>query len=85
MGRKTIPMLLSPLWAKWSLAVLIAAWTVGLITLWQPPFLVAVAFTILGLRALGGYLVSYDEKDDYVSYIYYGVRCVFAVKTEVRC
>ena len=74
MGRKTIPLLLSPLWARWSLAVLIAAWTVGLIAFWQPPFIATVAFIILGLRTLGGYLTSYEEKDDYTSYIYYSVR-----------
>ncbi|USP76384.1 hypothetical protein yc1106_03658 [Curvularia clavata] len=74
MGRKTIPLLLSPLWARWSLAVLIAVWTAGLIALWQPPLIVSVAFIVLGLRTLGGYLASYEEKDDYVSYIYYSSR-----------
>lgn len=85
MGRKTIPLLLSPLWARWSLAVLIAAWTVGLVALWQPPLVATIAFTMLGLRTLGGYLASYEEKDDYISYIYYGVRSCFAANTGMRC
>ncbi|KAG8158652.1 hypothetical protein KVR01_011774 [Diaporthe batatas] len=72
MGRKTIPLLLSQPVARWSLAAMIAGWTVGLIALWQPPVLASVAFTALGLRCLGGYLRSYEEKDDYVSYRWYG-------------
>lgn len=73
MGRKTIPLLLSQPLARWSLAVLIAAWTIGLIALWQPPVAAGIAFAALGLRCVGGYLWSYDEKDDYVSYCWYGV------------
>lgn len=73
MGRKTIPLLLSQPVARWSLAVMIAGWTIGLIALWRPPVLASIAFTALGLRCLGGYLRSYEEKDDYVSYCWYGV------------
>jgi hypothetical protein len=73
MGRKTIPLLLSQPVARWSLAVLILAWTAGLISLWRPPVVVSVAFATVGLRCLGGYVSSYDEKDDFVSYCWYGV------------
>ena len=84
MGRKTIPLLLPQSLARWSLAALIAAWTVGLIALWQPPLVAAVAFATLGLRTLGGYLASHDEKDDYTSYIYYGVRLLHVMRRECR-
>lgn len=73
MGRKTIPLLLSQPVARWSLALLILAWTAGLILLWQPPLGVSVAFAATALRCLGGYVSSYDEKDDYTSYCWYGV------------
>lgn len=73
MGRKTIPLLLSQPLARWSLAGLIAVWTVGLIALWQPPVLVSIVFAAVGIRSLAGYLWSYDEKDDYTSYVWYGV------------
>ncbi|KAH8689751.1 hypothetical protein GQ44DRAFT_637142 [Phaeosphaeriaceae sp. PMI808] len=72
MGRKTIPLVLPQPLARWSLAALIAAWTMGLIALWRPPFVISIAFAILSLRTLGGYLASYDENDDYTSYVYYG-------------
>ncbi|KAE9963355.1 hypothetical protein EG328_011498 [Venturia inaequalis] len=72
MGRKTIPLLLPQGAARWSLAALILAWTVGLIVLWQPPIIASAVFFLLGMRCLGGYLLSYEEKDDYVSYCWYG-------------
>jgi beta-trans-bergamotene synthase len=73
MGRKTIPLLLSQPVARWSLAALITAWTIGLIALWRPPIVASIVFAALGLRCLGGYLSSYEEKDDYLSYCWYGV------------
>ncbi|GES66631.1 integral membrane protein [Aspergillus terreus] len=71
MGRKTIPLLLSQPAARWSLAVLIMAWTVGVVALWQPPVAASVAFAGVGLRC-HGYISSYDERHDYVSYGWYG-------------
>ncbi|EUC39538.1 hypothetical protein COCMIDRAFT_111292 [Bipolaris oryzae ATCC 44560] len=85
MGRKTIPLVLSQPLARWSLAVLIAAWTAGLIVFWQPPVVISITFSFLALRTLGGYLMSYEEKDDSVSYVYYGVRLFFETKTARRC
>lgn len=90
MGRKTIPLLLSQPVARWSLAALITAWTIGLIALWQPPFLVSIAFAALGLRCLGGYLWSFEEKDDYMSYCWYGVSGVlcyqfFVIVSKFKC
>jgi hypothetical protein len=73
MGRKTIPLLLSQPAARWSLAVLIMAWTVGVVAFWQPPVAASVAFAGVGLRCLHGYISSYDERHDYVSYCWYGV------------
>jgi hypothetical protein len=88
MGRKTIPLLLPQSVARWSLAVLTLAWTIGLITLWRPPVVASVAFAAVGLRCLGGYVSSYDEKDDFVSYCWYGVseihHCLFNVENEFR-
>lgn len=77
MGRKTIPLLLPPRVARWSLAVLIAGWTASLIALWQPPLAASILFAGLGLRSLGGYLWSHDENDDYRSYVWYGVSGAF--------
>lgn len=76
MGRKTIPLLLSQWVARWSLSILIAAWMMGLIALWKPPVWAGVIYLGLGMRCLGGFLRSYDEKDDYVSYSWYGVSTV---------
>jgi beta-trans-bergamotene synthase len=73
MGRNTIPLLLSQPVARWSLAFLILAWTAFLISLWQPPFVASIAFAAVGLRCLRGYVSSYNEKDDLVSYCWYGV------------
>lgn len=78
MGRKTIPLLFSQPVARWSLAALITAWTIGLIALWEPPVVISMVFAALALRCLGGYLSSFEEKDDYTSYCWYGVsglRC----------
>ena len=82
MGRKTVPLLLSQPLARWSLAALIMAWTAGLIALWQPPAVASIAFTALGLRFICGYLSSYDEKDDYVSYCWY---CVSEIPSYSLC
>jgi hypothetical protein len=75
MGRKTIPPLLSQRVARWSLAVMITAWTVVLIVIWRPPVAASIALVALGIRCLGGFLLSFDERDDYVSYCWYGVSC----------
>jgi predicted protein tyrosine phosphatase len=48
-------------------------WTLGLIALWEPPAIVTLAYVTTSMRCLGGFLSSYDEKDDYVSYCWYGV------------
>lgn len=73
MGRKTIPLLISQPAARWSLAVLMMAWTVGVVAFWQPPVAASVALAGVGLRCLHGYISSYDERHDYVSYYWYGV------------
>lgn len=72
-GRKTIPLLLSQPVARWSLAVMTVSWTLGLIALWEPPAIVTLAYVTTSMRCLGGFLSSYEEKDDYVSYCWYGV------------
>ncbi|QIX00160.1 hypothetical protein AMS68_005677 [Peltaster fructicola] len=72
MGRKTIPLLLPPRLARWSLAVLIALWTAGLMCLWQPPVLASITFTMLAVWTLVGFVASHDEKDDRKSYVLYG-------------
>lgn len=77
MGRKTIPLLLPQSVARWSLAILILAWTIVLIILWQPPILASVVFAATAMRCLGGYVSSHDEKDDYTSYCWYGVSILF--------
>ncbi|KAK3326649.1 UbiA prenyltransferase family [Apodospora peruviana] len=71
-NRRTIPLLLSEPVARWSLAAEIIVWTAGLLLLWKPPVVMGIVFTALGLRCLGGFVASYDEKDDCVSYCWYG-------------
>ncbi|KAF4219385.1 hypothetical protein CNMCM8980_003114 [Aspergillus fumigatiaffinis] len=71
-GRKTIPLLLSQPVARWSLAMMTVAWTIGLIALWKPPAIVTLAYVAASMRCFGGFLSSYDEKDDYISYCWYG-------------
>ncbi|KAK8009258.1 hypothetical protein PG991_011809 [Apiospora marii] len=71
-GRTSIPLLLSQPVARWSLAAISAAWTVGLVLLWQPPVLATIAYVTLGVSYMTGFLASYDEKDDYYSYCWYG-------------
>lgn len=39
----------------------------------------AIAYTILALRTLGGFLASYSEKEDRTSYKYYGVKIPFII------
>ncbi|KAI4091486.1 MAG: hypothetical protein LQ344_004086 [Seirophora lacunosa] len=73
MGRRTIPLLLPQPVARWSLAASITAWTVGLLALWRPPVVAGIAFAAAGLTCLGGFLRSYEEEDDYVSYCWFGV------------
>ncbi|KAK8133679.1 hypothetical protein PG984_005691 [Apiospora sp. TS-2023a] len=72
-GRTSIPLLLSQPVARWSLAAISAAWTVGLILLWQPPVLATLAYVTMGVLYTAGFLSSYDEKDDYYSYCWYGL------------
>ncbi|KAK7977271.1 hypothetical protein PG996_003341 [Apiospora saccharicola] len=71
-GRTSIPLLLSQPVARWSLAAISAAWTVCLILLWQPPVLATMAYVTMGVLYTAGFLSSYDEKDDYYSYCWYG-------------
>lgn len=84
MGRKTIPLLLSQPVARWSLAALITAWTIGLIALWEPPVVISMVFAGLGLRCLVGYLSSFEEKDDYMSYCWYGVSGVRCHRSKIQ-
>lgn len=83
-GRKTIPLLLPQPVARWSLAALITVWTIGLIAFWRPPILAGILFAALAIRCLVGYLSSHDERDDYVSYCWYGVSEVHSLLFEVQ-
>ncbi|KAI7203882.1 hypothetical protein KC324_g1043 [Hortaea werneckii] len=72
MGRKTIALLLPPRFARGSLAVLIVGWTAFLVYLWRPPVIASQVFAALGIRTALRYISSEDEKDDYVSYVWFG-------------
>nr|GAT49180.1 predicted protein [Mycena chlorophos] len=58
-GRRTLPMLLPPTFARWSLtflmalwtAALVALWTAALVALWKPPLAAVVFFVVLGAIA----------------------------------
>lgn len=73
MGRKTIPLLLPPRLARWSLAALITCWTAGLICLWEPPMLASIAFAVLALWTVVGFVARHEEQHDRSSYVVYGV------------
>ena len=72
-GRKTLPIVLPQGLARWSLAVLLFAWTAGLTYLWHPPLLMSVLVYALAGAAAVGFTSDYSEKADRRSYWWYNV------------
>ncbi|KAL1663205.1 UbiA prenyltransferase family-domain-containing protein, partial [Schizophyllum commune] len=72
-GRKTLPIVLPQGLARWSLAVLLFAWTAGLTYLWHSPFLMSALVYALAGAAAVGFTSDYSEKADRRSYWWYNV------------
>ncbi|CAK5275438.1 unnamed protein product [Mycena citricolor] len=77
-GRVTLPMILSPRVGRWSLALLLAAWTAALIWLWAPPALVTLYLGLLGLKAAAGFIQDHSVEADRVSYWWYNIWLITA-------
>jgi hypothetical protein len=73
-GRKTLPLLLPPRLARWSLAALLATWTFLLIRLWAPPHAVSLLLALLALTAATKFIRDHTVEADRDSYWYYNVR-----------
>jgi hypothetical protein len=73
-GRKTLPLLLPPRLARWSLAALLATWTFLLIRLWAPPHAVSLLLALLALTAATKFIRDHSVEADRDSYWYYNVR-----------
>ncbi|KAL2836246.1 hypothetical protein BJY01DRAFT_59563 [Aspergillus pseudoustus] len=72
MNRKTLPLLLPPRVARYSLAGLILLWTAALVFLWSPPDVVSAVFVMTALCAGGAVSARWDEADQW-GYVGYAV------------
>ncbi|KAJ7793604.1 hypothetical protein B0H14DRAFT_3497900 [Mycena olivaceomarginata] len=70
-GRKTLPLLLPPRIARWSLALLMATWTALLIRLWNPPHAASVLLGLLCLTSGTKFIRNHSVEADRDSYWYY--------------
>ncbi|KAJ7126383.1 UbiA prenyltransferase family [Mycena crocata] len=77
-GRKTLPILLPPGLARWSLMALVAGWTAGLIYLWNPPCLVTLLFTVLCCISTVKFVLDHSVEADRVSYWWYNMWLITA-------
>ncbi|KAJ7228324.1 UbiA prenyltransferase family [Mycena pura] len=72
-GRKTLPMLLPALFARWSLALLLATWTAALVRLWTPPIAATLALVFFGLAAATKFVYARSLDADRAAYWWYNV------------
>ncbi|KAJ6538462.1 UbiA prenyltransferase family, partial [Mycena vulgaris] len=77
-GRKTLAILLPPRFARWSLMVLIAAWTVGLVYLWKPPPSATLIFSLLGCISTVKFVLNHSVEADRESYWWYNMWLISA-------
>ncbi|KAJ7930107.1 hypothetical protein B0H13DRAFT_1859238 [Mycena leptocephala] len=77
-GRKTLPLLLPPRLARWSLAALLATWTFLLIRLWAPPHAVSLLLALLALTAATKFIRDHSVEADRDSYWYYNMWLITA-------
>ncbi|KAJ6515517.1 UbiA prenyltransferase family [Mycena sanguinolenta] len=77
-GRKTLPLLLPPRIARWSLAFLMATWTALLIHLWAPPHAVSLFITLLCLTSSTKFIRNHSVEADRDSYWYYNMWLITA-------
>ncbi|KAF8213936.1 UbiA prenyltransferase family [Mycena galopus ATCC 62051] len=77
-GRKTLPLLLPPRLARWSLALLMVTWTVLLIHLWAPPRAVSLLLGLLCLTSGAKFIRNHSVEADRDSYWYYNLWLIMA-------
>uniref|UniRef100_A0A0W0EY46 Uncharacterized protein n=1 Tax=Moniliophthora roreri TaxID=221103 RepID=A0A0W0EY46_MONRR len=72
MGRKTVPLALSPGAARWSLFFIIFAFTMGLIQFWSPPLPVSTTFICLCFVTSLRFIIHQSEEEDRKSFRCFG-------------
>ncbi|KIM77526.1 hypothetical protein PILCRDRAFT_76681 [Piloderma croceum F 1598] len=75
-GRKTIPLIIPQVAARWSLLFATLAITCGLIFFWKPPMLVAAIFAVIGATTTVKFVTNYSEEADRTSCRWYEVSIV---------
>ena len=78
-GRKTLPMLLPALFARWSLALLLATWTAALVRLWTPPIAATLALVFFGLAAATKFVYARSLDADRAAYWWYNVCACLSI------
>ncbi|KAJ7089689.1 UbiA prenyltransferase family-domain-containing protein [Mycena belliarum] len=78
MGRKTLAIVLPQPFARWSLMVLMFAWTAGLVFFWGPPVAFSVAFAGLAALTTIKFVVDYSQEADRNSYWWYNIWLIAA-------
>ncbi|KAJ7228329.1 UbiA prenyltransferase family [Mycena pura] len=77
-GRKTLPMLLPALFARWSLALLLATWTAALVRLWTPPIAATLALALFALTAATKFIRAGSLDADRAAYWWYNMWLITA-------
>ncbi|KAJ6466680.1 UbiA prenyltransferase family [Mycena vitilis] len=77
-GRKTLPLLLPPRLARWSLAFLMVVWSAVLIRLWAPPHAVAIILALLCLTSAAKFIRDHSVEADRNSYWCYNMWLITA-------
>ncbi|KAJ7682323.1 UbiA prenyltransferase family-domain-containing protein [Mycena polygramma] len=77
-GRKTLPIMLPPRIARWSLMVLVGAWTGGLIYLWQPPVVATLVLSLLACISTVKFVLDHSVEADRDSYFWYNLWLITA-------
>ncbi|KAL0575430.1 hypothetical protein V5O48_006546 [Marasmius crinis-equi] len=71
MGRRTIPLILPQAVARWSLLLIISAFTYALVTMWSPPILVTCVFALFALITVTTLVATHSEEKDRVNFHWY--------------
>ncbi|KAJ6458664.1 UbiA prenyltransferase family [Mycena vitilis] len=77
-GRKTLPIMLPPRLARWSLMALVGAWTGGLIYLWEPPVAAALVISLLAYISTIKFVLDHSIEADRASYFWYNLWLITA-------
>ncbi|KAJ7686091.1 UbiA prenyltransferase family [Mycena rosella] len=77
-GRRTLPLLLPPRLARWSLALLMSTWSAVLIRLWAPPSPVSLILALLGLTSAAKFILNHSVESDRNSYLWYNMWLITA-------